>query len=320
MRSFLSNSAAAVAILLFAAPLAGASAFAADGNGAASKTISQSPTAQGPLTTAKPAGPMVVAAAAAPTPPAVTYQVWGFKWSGAAWVRQPKYMLQTADLKQAADYKAQINGFAGWTATTNLPTACYVHTIYQGPTVSRTRPGQSPEKPTYSVWAFALAGGRWVKSDQYSWTTSDPVAGLKYAKQVNAVAGWTATTNCPPPIPTAPRIVQGGMVQGAANYSMHINLGGISVTIPYSMLQRGGVGGQGGGSYETSASSDNWPTYSDTSDTSDIQNSISLQDSINAQNALDDEQNLIDEQNFENTENMINSEQENLNAQPVPSP
>ena len=197
----------------------------------------------------------------------------------------------------------------GWTVTSNLPKACYVHTIYRGPVATRVRPTQSPDKPTYSVWAFSFADGKWVKDDKYSWTTSDPVAGLDYAKKVAAVAGWTTTTNCPPPVPKAQRYVDGGMVHGAENYSMRINIGGFSISIPYSALQNAGGGSDGSSFY------DNFSTYGDTSD---IQNTIATQDMINQQTANDNEQELINEQNFQNTENDINNEQNTINAQANP--
>lgn len=295
MRAFITTF--AVATLFVAAP-----AFAAD--------------AAKPATPAKPA--QVAAPAAAPVPPAVTYQVWGFQWNGATWVRQPSYTLQTTDLKQAATYKSQINGFANWRATTNLPAASYVHTRFHGNVNSR--PTQSPATPTYSVWAFTLTNGKWVKSDQYSWTTTDPAVGLAYVNRVDSVPGWTATTNCPPTVPQAQRFVDGGNVQGTIvtapqNGMMTFNLGGVSITVPYSYLQRAGVGA---GSYTTSNddNSDNWPT----NDTSQVDQNNALQDMLNQQQELNNEQDLINEQNFNDTENMINNEQETINAQQMANP
>jgi len=297
----------AIAIMLVAAP-----AFAADAAAPA----------------ANPAAP--------PAPPAVTYQVWGFQWNGGQWVKQPDRVLQTTDLKQAADYKSQIDGYAGWKAATNLPQACYVHTRYQGQTARRTRPAQLPDKPTYAVWAFQNNGDKWVKNDQYSWTTADPLSGLNYAKQLDAVAGWTATTNCPPPVPQAQRFVNGGMVQGAptrqamAGGAMTFNLGGASITVPNWMLQRAGIGfgginginvgginlgGLGAAGDSGYSSSDNWPNYSDTSQ---VDQSNALQDMLNQQQNFNNMEDMINQQNFDNTEQMINDEQNNLNAQGIP--
>lgn len=55
--------------------------------------------------------------------PPVTYQVWGYRWDGRQYVKDPTRCLATTDPKQAADYAAQVNSFPGWVATTNLPDA-----------------------------------------------------------------------------------------------------------------------------------------------------------------------------------------------------
>jgi hypothetical protein len=62
-------------------------------------------------------------------PGQLTYTVWGYKWDGRQYVRQTAYDFNTADVQKAADYAAQINRCAGWTATTNLPAqySTYVH-------------------------------------------------------------------------------------------------------------------------------------------------------------------------------------------------
>src|ERR1700683_3987520 len=105
---------------------------------------------------------------APPSPPPVTYSVWGFKWDGQQYVRQTTHSFTTTDIKQAQGYADQINSYAGWSATTNIPEPFVVHTVYHGPTISDTRPSALPDKPTYSVWAFKLANGKWVKDEQYS--------------------------------------------------------------------------------------------------------------------------------------------------------
>jgi hypothetical protein len=237
--------------------------------------------------------------AATPSPPAVTYDIWGFKWNGAQWVRQSNYTFQTTDLEQAVAYQRQVNSYAGWTTTTNLPTASYTHTIFHGPVFSHTRLTQIPSKPTYSVWAFRLVNGKWVKDDQYSWTTTDPLLGLEYARKVSAVAGWSATTNCPPPVEKAQRYADGGVVHGAENYSIRLNIGGWSITVPYAAVQNGANGGSD--SYTTDSS----PTYDNTSD---IQNMINTQNMINNQINNDNIQNMINTQNMISTQNMIDAQ------------
>jgi hypothetical protein len=258
------------------------------------------------------ADPAIVAPPPAPpSPPAVTYEVWGFKLTGGQWVRQPNYSFTTTDLKQAADYKAQINSFAGWTVTTNLPDASYVHTVYDDPMVSSLRPTQTPAAPMYSVWAYKFADGKWVKDDKQSWTTPDPAAGLQYAANLSAVAGWTATTNCPAVVPQAQRYVNGGTVQGAENYAMHINIGGFSFAIPYSAIHNAGSGSDSGGSDDSDSSFyDNFSSSSDTS----LQDSLATQDMINNEQMNTDEQESLNDQNFFNTENMLNTQQENIDA------
>ena len=152
---------------------------------------------------------------ATPSPPSVTYEVWGFKWDGQRYEKQANYSFTTTDIKKAATYADQVNGYAGWSATTNIPEPCVVHTVFHGPTFTNTQPSAFPDKPTYAVWAYTLANGKWVKDEKYSWTTPDPLLGLEYAKKVSAVPGWRATDNCPEPVPAAQRYVDGGTVHGA---------------------------------------------------------------------------------------------------------
>jgi hypothetical protein len=125
-----------------------------------------------------------------PTPPPVTWEVWGYKWDGQ-WVVQPDHCLKTTDLKQAADYEAQLVRFPNWTARSNIPALCNkVSTLPDAPTGN-----------VYTVWSFHLENGKWVKDEKYCWTTPDAYnsrdQALAYAKTINAVAGWRATTNAP---------------------------------------------------------------------------------------------------------------------------
>ena len=59
-----------------------------------------------------------------PSPPAITWEVWGYKWDGSQYVVQPDHCLKTTDLKQAADYEAEIARFQNWTARSNIPALC----------------------------------------------------------------------------------------------------------------------------------------------------------------------------------------------------
>lgn len=49
------------------------------------------------------------------------YEVWVYKFVGNNWVKQDDRGLATDDAQQAKTYAAQVNGTAGWKATTNLP-------------------------------------------------------------------------------------------------------------------------------------------------------------------------------------------------------
>src|ERR1700676_2036011 len=88
--------------------------------------------------------------AAPPSPPPVSYEVWGFQWNGRQYVRQTTYTLKTTNLKQAADYTTQINSYAGWTAATNMPDPVFVHTVFHGRGVITARPPAQPEPPPYA--------------------------------------------------------------------------------------------------------------------------------------------------------------------------
>jgi hypothetical protein len=98
-----------------------------------------------------------------PSPPAVTYAVWGFRWDGNQYVKQERCSLNTPDIKKAEDYAAQITSYAGWLATTNMPESCVVHTVYHGPAIASAPASGFPERPTYSVWAYRQTDGKWVK-------------------------------------------------------------------------------------------------------------------------------------------------------------
>ncbi|HTQ41018.1 MAG TPA: hypothetical protein VMJ32_18535 [Pirellulales bacterium] len=250
-------------------------------------------------------------------PPPVTYVVWGFQWDGREYMRQAPQTLNTTNLQKAADYVNVVNGYAGWTAATNLPQASYVHKIFHSPIVTNARPASTPDKPTYAVWAYQLINGQWVKSEQYSWTTQNPRAGLTYAAKVNAVPGWSATTNCPPVVPKAQRYIDGGMVQGAEYYyaqSFGVDLGARTMRIPYLnmtiRLPAGTHWNQG-----NSGDSDSSGYYDNSADISaaetdweNTQNMLNTQAAINQQNMLDTQNMLNNQQQFQDMENMINTQ------------
>jgi len=252
-----------------------------------------------------------------PSPPAVTYQVWGFKWDGQRFVKQPADCYTTTDLKKASDYATQVDSFFGWTATTNLPEAAVVHTTFHGAAVTDSRPSAAPPQPTFDVWAFHLQNGQWVKDAQHSWKTTDPEQGIAYAKQVNAVPGWRATDNCPDTVPLNQRYVDGGTLHGAPTYvSAASRLPASIYAGPWGaylqqMLSGIYVDPNAPGEIDSTPSVSN----SNYGDTSDIQNMIATQDMINQQQQLNNIQDTINTQNFINTENMVNNMQDMVNTQ-----
>jgi len=87
-------------------------------------------------------------------------------------VKPTTYSYSTTDLQKGADYAAEITGYAGWSATTNLPEVCVVHTFFTVRPSAARAPQHFPDKPTYTVWAFKLTDGQWVKDEKQSWTTT----------------------------------------------------------------------------------------------------------------------------------------------------
>jgi hypothetical protein len=271
------------------------------------------------------------AADAVPTsPPPVTYQVWGFRWDGRQFVKQADHSLTTTDIKQATDYAAEVNRFAGWAATTNLPEACVTR-----PIGNILPPSLTPDKLSYSVWAFKMADGKWVKDDAYSWSTPDPALGLAYAKKVSAVSGWQATSNCPAILPSPARAIHGVAGYGNFGYGVRItpNADGsqtismpyMSVTVPAGMLH--GMQASGCESCDDSASYDSGydasmanAEWQRNQDAANLQDQLNLQNQINTQIMNDNIQNQINTQNMIDTQNMVNTQnmidtQNMINAQ-----
>jgi hypothetical protein len=259
-----------------------------------------------------------------PSPPAVSYDVWGFRWDGRQFVKQSTHSFTTTDLKQAADYVQQVDQFAGWTATTNLPDACYVH---PAPALAAAQPPPAPGRAEFSVWAFRLSGDKWVKDDAHSWTTSDPVSGLEYAKKVHAVAGWTATTNCPEPIPAAQRYAQVGPWRGATNrggYGVTVRTerdGGQTIYLPYmtvrlpaGMVRNLHAAGQGSTETVDNSFYSNYDNSAALNDEANLRNMLQTQDMINTQQQNNNIQDMINTQNAINTQNMVDA-QNAVNAQ-----
>ena len=269
------------------------------------------------------AAPLVaadVAPVAPPVPPPVSYNVWGFKWDGGRYVRQPNYDFTTTDLDQAADYANRVRSYRGWTATTNIPQPGVGRVMQSRWGFRYQQPPAPPNQPTYSVWAFKLTDGKWVKDEQYSWTTGDPGQGLAYANRVNAVPGWKATTNSPPSLPTIRQYVNGAAVSGGAGDSYiqlpTICINGWTVRLPSLRIPAGVAVGDEVDStgLDDSLNDANWRAIQDSVN---LQNMLNTQDMINTQMMNNNIQDMINTQNFINTENMINT-QNAVNAQMNP--
>jgi hypothetical protein len=135
-------------------------------------------------------------------PPSPSYQwiVEGYKAEGDQWVKQADHCLTTTDLKQAVKYEAEIMRFQDWIARSNIPALCSEVSDQFSYPPDMALPDQL-ERVGFAVWAFHLEGGKWVKAPKYCWTApatyDSRIQALAYAKTVNAVEGWCATTNAP---------------------------------------------------------------------------------------------------------------------------
>jgi hypothetical protein len=251
---------------------------------------------------------------AAPTPSSVQYEVWGYRWDGRQYVKQPNYTLQTTDLKKASDYVAHINSFQGWTATTNMPDICLPQNFLFRPKINSQQQSAAPAALQFSIWAFQLTDGQWVKDDKYCWTTTDPLKGAEYAKKVNAVKGWTATDNCPQAAPrTQQQYVYGHPGRGGRVY---IDINSLIRDALNGSLRTNAVPGDNGTAWDPSWSnsvsveSTSTPVYDNSADIQNminIQNMLNTQDMINTQNMVNNLQDMVNSQNMVNEQNMINS-------------
>ncbi len=181
-----------------------------------------------------------------------------------------------------------------------MKTLVFLATMFLALPAVAAQPGQ----PVYSIWAYKLTGGQWVKSDQYSWTTSDPRLGWQYVRKVNAVPGWVATTNLPNPTSQALGVLNRGPVHISQNGAQTtISIAGRTVSVPSSMIPR-----DANGDIEYSSSSDSNDWTSTYGDTSDIDAMNRTQDMINNQMQTDQIQDMINTQNMIDTQNMINTQ------------
>jgi hypothetical protein len=166
-----------------------------------------------------------------PSPPPVTYTVWVYRWDGQQYVKQDDHTLQTMDIRKAASYWGQCNNYVGWKARSNAPDACSIHIVLHDPTITVAMGVPKPPPPdhlSFAIWAYKLTDGKWVKSDEFCWATQDPIQAWSYTRQINAVPGWYAGTNCPPILPNSQRYYEGGLAHGSPDrayyYGSHGNI------------------------------------------------------------------------------------------------
>jgi len=99
-----------------------------------------------------------------------------------------------------------------------LPESAVVHKVYRGPGVTNVRPSAFPTPLTYSVWAYKLTDGKWVKDASYSWTTQDRNSPWTTLRK-SAPARLDRDDNTPRPCRRRQRYVDGGTVHGAKSYT-----------------------------------------------------------------------------------------------------
>jgi hypothetical protein len=160
---------------------------------------------------------------APPIPPGPMWIIYAYQWVNGGWVKQPDHCLETPNLKQAADYCLELSHYQDGYYRANVPLACCDVSIKPNATLPSSAPVPSvTPHTTMTVWAFKFTGGKWVKDEKYCWSASDyftlRIDMLAYAKKLNTIPGWCATTNAPdcvrgqplpatrliPPAPPAP--------------------------------------------------------------------------------------------------------------------
>jgi hypothetical protein len=283
--------------------------------------------------------------AALPSPPPAGYDVWGFQWNGQQWVRQAPQTLKTTDIKQAQAYADQVNSYYDWAAATNIPEPSVVHTVFRSQVNAGTRPGPQPDPVAFAVWAFKLIDGKFVKNDQYSWATADPLAALDYAQKLGAVPGWSATTNAPATVPEPQRYVDGGTVLGLPSnvaypgysypgygyprYSRYYHhhyrqphyqgtsfngFPGVSISNGVLHTPLMNIQLPPGAQWNVSTDDDDNSAVFDNSqaiqDSINLRNQLATQDMLNQQQQNINLQDMLNTQNFNDTENMINTQNE----------
>jgi hypothetical protein len=132
-----------------------------------------------------------------PLPSPVTWEVWGFKWEGDHWVKQPAKCLKTTDLKQAIEFAKEVFCMAGWNERNNIPSQCIPQFSIDDPYSPSDGPADAPPAPVYTIWTYKVSDGKWEKDETFCRTANDWLSCTEYVNKINAIAGWRAATNCP---------------------------------------------------------------------------------------------------------------------------
>ena len=162
----------------------------------------------------------------ADTPASVTYEVVGCHWINNQWEHPEDFHFKTANLKKARDYVLEINTYAGWQAATNFDPALVPAVNMTDPVLpKKTAPLPTPPKAAFTVWAYKLVDGKWIKQDAYCGSSASWSECQKYIADVSAVPGWCVTTNCPASLPAFRQdlAITGAKTRGVTWYAPQYN-------------------------------------------------------------------------------------------------
>ena len=207
-----------------------------------------------------------------PSPPPVAYEVWGYRWDGSQFVKEPTHCLKTPALQQAVDYAYEVGTFAGWYERSNVGEDLFpvIHSLYD-PDVPEwaQNPTETPSTVEYTVWVFRLVKGKWVKREAATFKSPKWSECMLYIKTVKALTDFCVTTNCPTEKPKTPMEVaeDSTKTRGAHGYYP---------SYQYSYGYRHGE--------STSNDDDTWRSTQDLINSIQQQNAI--QDMVNQQNQL----------------------------------
>ena len=106
-----------------------------------------------------------------PSPP-YDWTVEGYKMVGYQWVKQPDHCLKTTNLQQAIKYEAEYSCGSRNKSLSQARTSALCSEVSDLVSYSPAI-GLPPqlERVGFTVWAFRLEGGKWVKDPTRCWTS-----------------------------------------------------------------------------------------------------------------------------------------------------